>query len=202
MKRKPASRSPRHKTDNAFARPEGRIILSPIGDLDPEIFEPVIKKVNQTFGFPVEKKQLLHDLEFALDAERDQYHSTLILKKLSEMAPLHAIKVLAITRVDLFIPILTHVYGEAQLGGKACIISTCRLDERISSIGKEKVLRERAAKEAVHELGHTFKLRHCKDQACIMHYCRSVADVDRKSDQFCRYCKTLLNDEIKRLAEK
>jgi archaemetzincin len=137
-----------------------------------------------------------------LDTERNQYHSTSILEKLSGSAPSHAIKVLAITRVDLFIPILTYVYGEAQLGGKACIISTYRLDERSSPIGKDVPLYERVAKEAVHELGHTFKLRHCRDQACIMHYCRSVADVDRKTDQFCRYCTTLLNDEMKRLAEK
>ena len=79
MKRKPASRSPRPGIDNARARPAGCIILSPIGDLDSEILEPVIRGVCLAFGFPVEKKQLLHDLEFALDAERDQYLSTAIL---------------------------------------------------------------------------------------------------------------------------
>ena len=60
--------------------------------------------------------------------------------------------------------------------------------------------RQRIVKEALHELGHTFNLRHCPDQTCIMHYCRSIRDVDRKSEQFCRYCKVLLEDEIKRLA--
>ncbi len=47
--------------------------------------------------------------------------------------------------------------------------------------------RERMVKEALHELGHTFKLLHCKDPQCIMHYCRSLRDVDRKSDHLCRY---------------
>ncbi len=54
-------------------------------------------------------------------------------------------------------------------------------------------------KEAIHELGHTFKLRHCPDAACIMHYCRSEADVDRKSNDLCRYCRVMLNDELKRI---
>lgn len=202
MKRDPASRSPRHKTGTPLVRDARRILLSPIGDFDPDMYPPVIQKIDQTFGFRVENKPLLQDLEFALDEERDQYHSTLILKKLSDAAPSHAVKVLAITRVDLFIPILTHVYGEAQLGGKACIISTCRLDEYTPYAGREVPLYERVVKEAVHELGHTFKLRHCRDRSCIMHYCRSVADVDRKSDEFCRYCKTLLNDEMKRLPQK
>ena len=192
----------KRNTDDPSAQDARRIVLSPIGNFDPGIYQPAIKKLDQVFGFKIEEKPLLKNLEFALDAERDQYHSTPILQKLSDAAPSHAVKVLAVTRVDLFIPILTHVYGEAQLGGKACIISTYRLDEHTISTGREVPLHERVFKEAVHELGHTFKLRHCKDQACIMHYCRSVADVDRKSDQFCRYCKTLLNDEMKRLAKR
>jgi archaemetzincin len=58
----------------------------------------------------------------------------------------------------------------------------------------------RAAKEGVHELGHTFKLRHCPERSCIMHYCRKIDDVDRKAGQLCRHCRVLLTDEMKRLA--
>lgn len=104
--------------------------------------------------------------------------------------------------MDLFIPILTHVYGEAQLGGAACIVSTFRLNEGRSGINIAPLHIERVVKEAVHEMGHTFKLRHCPEHACIMHYCRNEADVDRKSDQLCRYCKVMLDDEIKRLKPK
>jgi len=102
--------------------------------------------------------------------------------------------------VDLFIPILTHVYGEAQLGGKACIISTHRLQEGICTNAGFKTYHCRILKEAIHELGHTFNLRHCPDHTCIMHYCRSIRDVDRKLERLCRYCRILLEDEIKRQA--
>jgi archaemetzincin len=108
---------------------------------------------------------------------------------------------LAVTRVDLFIPILTHVYGKAHLGGKACIISTHRLNEGLG-IGVGKPFSQRVVKEAIHELGHTFNLRHCPEHTCCMHYCRNINDVDRKSEQLCRYCKILLQDEIKRLTKK
>ncbi|MBU1181249.1 MAG: archaemetzincin family Zn-dependent metalloprotease [Proteobacteria bacterium] len=179
--------------------PEHSIVISPIGNFDPEITEPVQKEINRIFGFPALIIPILEDVDFALDSGRNQYHSTSILKQLEKSAPSFAMKVIAITKVDLFIPILTHVYGEAQLGGKACVVSTYRLKDQISAANPGVIFKQRIVKEAVHELGHTFNLRHCKEHACIMHYCRTELDVDRKSDQLCRYCKILLDDEIKRL---
>ena len=180
---------------------EHSIVISPVGDIDSELFEPISIEIKRIFSCKTEIIPLLQDVNFAFDPGRKQHHSTPILEKLAEIAPPQAIKVLGITEVDLFIPILTHVYGEAQLGGTACIISTHRLAEGLSIAADKDTYYERVAKEAVHELGHTFKLRHCKDNACIMHYCRSIKDVDRKSEQFCRYCKTLLEDEMKRISD-
>jgi len=184
-----------------IASPEHTVVVSFIGDGGEEIFLPVSRGIQRVYGFSAVRVPLLPDIEFALDPNRDQYHSTPILDKLAELIPSGAIKVLAITGMDLFIPILTHVYGEAQLGGKACIVSTFRLKEGLSPVSLRETYPVRVVKEAIHELGHTFNLRHCQDPACIMHYCRSVRDVDRKSDQVCRYCKVLLEDEMKRLAK-
>ena len=187
-------------THNSTFRP-GSIIIAPIDDLEPEIIKLISQAVQDTFGYGTEIIALLPDVDFALNPDRNQYYSTMILEKLAAAAPDQAEKVLAITSADLFIPILTHVFGEAQIGGKACIISTYRLKE---DLGPDVLasFNQRVVKEAIHELGHTFNLRHCPDQTCCMHYCRSIKDVDRKSEQFCRYCKVLMGDEIKRLAEK
>lgn len=179
--------------------PEHKIIISPIGNFDSEIIEYVEKGISRIFGFQTRILPLLENISFALDSGRNQYNSTSILEKLESCVPAYVLKVIAITNVDLFIPILTHVYGEAQLGGRTCIVSTYRLKDFTSSIRAGISLPDRIAKEAIHELGHTFKLLHCKDHSCIMHYCRTENDVDRKSDQLCRYCKILLEDEIKRL---
>lgn len=177
------------------------ITISPIGDFDTNLIGVVSREVHQIFGYRTKIKPFLQDVDFSLDSSRNQYHSTSILQKLAKMAPPRAIKILAITHVDLFIPILTHVYGEAQLGGKASIISIHRLNEGLG-MGIREPFSQRVVKEAIHELGHTFNLRHCQDHTCCMHYCRSIKDVDRKSEQLCRYCKILLGDEIKRLAGK
>jgi len=179
-----------------------KIIISPIENIDACNYQLLGQEIHRTFGFQTEIKSLLQNVNFAYNLTRDQYHSTAILEKLAGTLPSQAIKVVAITNEDLFIPILTHVYGEAQLAGKACIVSTFRLQEGLSLANIAKEFENRIIKEVLHELGHTFNLRHCDDKACIMHYCRSVKDVDRKSDQLCRYCNILLEDELKKLKER
>ena len=178
------------------------ILISPIGEFTPELLDRISAEIKRIYAFPTEVQSLLDDLEFAFHANRKQYYSTPILEKLAQNAPSGAIKVLALAQVDLFIPILTHVYGEAQLGGTACIVSTIRLNEGHRSLNTQEPYLSRIIKEAIHELGHTFKLRHCREHTCLMHYCRNEDDVDRKSDQLCRYCKVLLDDEVKRLKVK
>ena len=178
--------------------PEAIILISPVGEIPDWINGAVAETVERIFRFRTRVAPLLADLNFAYDEKRDQYFSTAILEALEKKLPPDCVKVLAITREDLFIPILTHVYGEAQLGGRAAVVSISRLMD-YPGAGDLKKSRERIVKEAAHELGHAFDLRHCEDPRCIMHYCRKLEDVDHKSDQFCRYCKVLLSDAVKAL---
>lgn len=180
-------------------RPAYCILVAPIGKIDPALCDAVRCAIESIYGLPGEVQSILRAVDFAFNPVRRQYHSTPILTQLAASAPARVLKLVAITPVDLFIPILTHVYGEAQLGGKAAIISTHRLADDAPAAGSDAALLCRAVKEAIHELGHTFKLRHCPERSCIMHYCRSIKDVDRKSDQLCRHCKVLLQDELARL---
>ncbi len=174
------------------------IIVSPVGDIPPWMSQAIAREAGEFFRFSARVETVLDDILFAYDPERKQYHSTKILEALEKKAPDDCIKIIAVTKEDLFIPILTHVYGEAQLGGKACIISIARLIAGLEVKGIIKG-RKRIVKEAIHELGHTFDLRHCKDERCLMHYCRRLDDVDRKSSQFCRYCNIFLADNIRDL---
>ena len=177
------------------------LVISPIGEVDSagRLLEHLGVELREFFGHDTEVLPLLEEKDLWLDPLRNQVHSTPILERLSTLCPPEALKILAITRVDLFIPILTHVYGEAQLGGKACILSTYRLTDGLCL--DPEAFHCRIVKEAVHELGHTFNLRHCRDTTCVMHYCRSMKEVDRKSRTLCRYCAVLLKDERKRLAK-
>jgi archaemetzincin len=124
-----------------------------------------------------------------LDARRQQHRSGVILRWLTGQVPEG--RVLAVTDVDLFIPVLTFVFGEAQLGGRAAVVSTARL-HAAEAPRDARVLLERLAKEAVHELGHVLGLVHCAKAACSMSRSASVRDLDRKGNLLCRDCRTRL----------
>jgi archaemetzincin len=178
---------------------KGTVLIAPIGDFDTDILQTIERMAGEAFNLSCRIESLFDDIRFAWSADRDQFHSTAILAGLTENLPEDTFKILALTHEDLFIPILTHVYGEAELGGVSCIVSTYRLSGDISPTSRRDLYLDRIYKESAHELGHTFDLRHCKDSQCIMHYCRSITDVDGKMNQFCRYCKVMLEDQLKKI---
>ncbi len=122
------------------------------------------------------------------DPRRQQHSSTRILRWLLETRPRQGSKVVGITDVDLFIPILTFVYGEAQLGGPAAVVSTARLAVDDTFLAERVLLRERAMKETIHELGHTFGLIHCARPACVMSRSVNLVQVDAKEPLLCHDC--------------
>ena len=128
----------------------------------------------------------------AYDEPRGQYSSRELLAWIAARAPHDGTKVLAITDVDLFIPVLTFVFGEAQLGGRAAIVSMWRLASPSAS-----VMRARLLKESVHELGHTFGLVHCTLPACVMTRSPGVPAVDAKSDRLCADCRVRYRERQK-----
>lgn len=133
------------------------------------------------------------DAGFAHDTRRDQYHATAILRRIRDLEPDDEVRAIGVTRLDLFVPILTFVFGEAELGGRCAVVSLQRLDERFYGLpAREALLRERLVKEAVHELGHTFGLRHCEDWRCVMTSSHAVDRLDVKMAEFCRECRRLI----------
>ncbi|HEX9764580.1 MAG TPA: archaemetzincin family Zn-dependent metalloprotease [Candidatus Acidoferrales bacterium] len=130
------------------------------------------------------------DAAFAFDPARQQYHSTAILQRLDALAAGDNIRLLGITTLDLYVPVLTFVFGEAQLDGPCALVSLHRLREEFYGLPPSAdLLRERLLKEAVHELGHTFGLRHCDDWNCVMASTHAVERLDVKSAEFCRSCR-------------
>ncbi len=136
------------------------------------------------------------EVGFSHDENRNQYMSTSILARLSalrESEPFaregSGIRLLGVTALDLFVPVLTFVFGEAQLDGRCGVVSLHRLREEHYGLPPNPgLLAERLAKEAVHELGHTYGLRHCDDWNCVMASTHSVERLDLKAVDFCAGC--------------
>ena len=147
-------------------------------------------------------EQLLHTQVFvsaaaldatgAYDPARQQYRSDLLLDDLAARAA-PGEKILGITDADLFIPVLTFVFGEAQLDGRAAIVSSFRLRSELYGLAPDPALLEaRVVKEAMHELGHTFGLVHCYTPGCVMQPSTYAELVDLKEEIFCERCTDLL----------
>lgn len=177
----------------------GSILLTWVGQgpMDGEVLERVRQQVEDAFAYPTRVTAVNGPPGDALDVKRGQHSSTRILRWILTGVPPGVDKVLGITDVDLFIPVLTFVFGEAQVGGSAAVVSTARLrrglDDRPAPSGLAEA---RLVKECLHELGHTFGLLHCPEGGCVMSRSNSILDVDRKRAGFCRDCRQRLEDRM------
>ena len=154
-----------------------------------DLLEQLAATLARTFRTPCQIRPETLDLSFALDAARGQYYSTAILQRLERSGDPDA-RILGVTAFDLYVPVLTFVFGEAQLDGTCAVVSTARLKEEFYGLpASQELLRGRLVKEAVHELGHTFGLRHCADWRCVMTSSHAVERLDIKSADFCPACR-------------
>ncbi len=170
------------------------ILLVPIPPVDRELINILISPLQQIFGMPVTVQTHNRiDPTPAADPIRNQYNSSILLTRILAHRRVTSGKVLGVTGLDLFVPVLTFVFGEAQLDGTAALVSTCRLDESFYGLpSNPSLLRERLIKEAVHELGHTFGLIHCLHIECVMHSSTSVEEIDLKGMEMCKECRSFV----------
>jgi len=134
----------------------------------------------------------------AFDAARLQFSAPLALGALLDAFPGGPPKLLAITGADLYIPMLSFVYGQAQLGGRAAVVSLARLKQEFYQLpGNPGLLAGRARKEAVHETGHLFGLLHCQESGCAMRLSTNIHQLDLKSEALCPGCAALWMESLK-----
>jgi archaemetzincin len=135
------------------------------------------------------------DLDGAYDASRSQYDATALLGQVRARARAAGERCVAVVSVDLFIPVLTYVFGQAMLGGEAGIVSIRRLDEAFYGMAADPArLRERLEKELLHEIGHQLGLYHCHQFECVMRSSTEVEEIDLKRAWFCEACAGKLRE--------
>ena len=161
-------------------------------EVDREALAAIAQRAASEFGLPVRGMEL-GSIDFAFDASRAQYGSIAVLEMLLRRCPEDARKLLAVTERDLFLPVLTFVFGQAQLGGRVGVVSLARLRQEFYGLAANReILLERAYKETLHEAGHLFGLVHCAERTCAMSLATTVRQIDLKNDAFCAPCAARL----------
>lgn len=167
------------------------IFIAPIKFYSALLLQNLVTELSKRFTSAVHVIDLKINIDEFFSAERKQYFSTQIIAEAMKLTDEFDGKIILLTDVDIFVPVLTFIFGEAQLNGKHSILSVCRLHEEFySGISNEDLLLERTIKEALHELGHCYGLRHCLDWDCVMHSSPGIEEVDIKGNTFCRNCIT------------
>lgn len=180
-----------------IAQEQSLMTLVPVGLDDEGILAVLGEELEKIFGCRIRRIDPLEIPADSYNRPRNQYRAPLFLKSLHRCVdPEKNEKVLGVTDKDLYVEGLNFVFGQAELLGSFAVISLARLHQSFYDLPEDRILfLKRVTKEAVHELGHTFGLSHCRNSDCVMYFSNSLHDTDRKSAAFCPSCKTRLGQD-------
>jgi len=163
-------------------------MLIPIGNTDKAILEALGHPLEEVFGQRTRIGDSIALTQKSWNQRRDQYLASMLLSSIPP--PRSGDRTLGVVDIDIFAPGLNFVFGQADILGKRALISLQRLRPEFYGLPRdENLFRERALKEAVHELGHTYGLGHCPNPTCVMHFSNSLRDTDLKGWNFCPRCQ-------------
>lgn len=169
----------------------------PVGDVPENTLQVIAEYITGRFKLTTQILPPLEQPEYAFDERRLQYNAGIIIEAMEAMQFGNHDKVIGVLNKDLFIPIFTHVFGEARQGGKCGLVSLFRLMKNPDgSTPTKSLLDKRAVKVALHELGHLLDLLHCEHKKCLMHFSGGVDEVDNMSLELCEYCTIYLQDKL------
>jgi archaemetzincin len=177
----------------------GRVGILPLGKAPEPLSKAVAAQVTSRFGLKTEILPARKAPTYSFDKRRRQYDAAMIIHRVESGDFPGFDKLICIVGVDLFVPIFTHVLGQAREGGKCAVISLHRLTRLPDrSPAPMPLILERVSKVALHELGHLFDLVHCMDHGCLMHFSGDLEDLDRTRFDLCDYCGRFWTDALRR----
>lgn len=124
--------------------------------------------------------------QYAFNKDRNQFHTTAIMRRLLTLKDMGTPLIMGVADVDLFVPDSSFVYGEADRESHASVMSLWRLK------GEGEAWKRRTFVEAVHQAGHLIGLSFCEDARCAMYFASTITDAERRQLHLCNNCRNEL----------
>lgn len=169
--------------------------VTSLGRVEDELLDGTRQFVARTFQLDSRISRIGIDPSGLTEGRDDQVASHELMGRLQSCVPADGWQLLSLVGFDLYLPMLSFVFGHAQLDGPVAIVSLARLRQEFYGLHPDGPLLERRLDtEVAHELGHTMGLHHCTEPGCCMTLSTSIEEVDAKSPEFCRSCRVKLRE--------
>lgn len=164
-----------------------------LGHVNETAVSIVAANLQAIMGLNTDIRPELAEPDYAFVPGRNQFDAAKIINTLCAITDGAPLKLGLIER-DLCSPILSFVYGESQLGGKAALVSLHRLSAK-----DPETTYQRITKISLHEVGHLLGIRHCWKSTCLMKHSGDLDPLDSLSMYFCSACEYEIKRRLKTL---
>ncbi len=152
----------------------------------------VAKDLGIVFRMPVVIDASVIPDKFGYDENKGQYPAQSLIESLKKINAGTESRTIGITDLDLSYPGLNFIFGLADEESLTAVVSTARFG---AGEAKNRLI-ERTIKTAIHELGHTFGISHCRNNKCVMFFSYNLRDTDYKEKNFCRRCRKIIEGKL------
>ncbi len=188
----PPERRPEDGARRGLSAP---VMLVPIGKLKDGPIERIRASLEEIYRRPTALHQPLPVPKYAYNPTRGQYHSSSILKRVEELYDTSWDCAIGFTDVDLFVPEVPFIFGEADRSSRSAIISLIRLSpESGPAESRHDLMMKRLMSEAIHQLGLIRGLAQCPNNRCVMFDAAVVQEIDKRGSAMCANCRKRLLD--------
>lgn len=183
---------------NDSRRVRGILLVQPIGSLSPDqsrAIDHLLDAMSHFFGMPAHRLAPIPLENLPRQCFRTQHgHRQLNAEYLMENILQHRVggdvaSILALTDLDIYPgerwP-FESAYGWSSFTAGTSVLSTNMILEAAPADGGRNLLR--MTKLGLHELGHTFTLKHCAKYNCLMNGCSDIGETDSKPLLLCPDC--------------
>lgn len=174
---------------NEKSKKKETLFIVPFEDVPLEMLDKISSAVSDQMPLQCRITEPEEIPDEAFNLKRNQFISDVILKHLRDKYAGPGCRVLGVVEDDLYTANMNFIFGQADVVSAVALISLARLMPHIDSLkGAEGIVFRRALIEAIHELGHTYGLKHCSNPECVMFFSNSLRDTDMKTRKFCARC--------------